>query len=643
LYELISIKCTCKETLLILFIVAVSTSSYIYMVKMPIWSYDEKWTRWEVQTQQSVANLIPPLQLDKHDKQTNINWHSNAEQLEKYPYSMQQVSSLHSSGKGGHPSWDGSSASEFVVPVPDYELMGEIRGELAQVLQGRATQSCEKYKDHQHDANQMHSLPVMGITVAVDAPEKRYLRRLLHTIDLTTVGSIVITWYDEQTEAQIIGNKKAGSSHEVIEQTLQEYISCIGFSKIPWDRGLAENRTTIGGVSTVIDNLDESLHETRIDEPPFSDHTQLADATSLKLLSRIATSIDQFCLFEDNQRSDRKRDKHAHEMNSPMPTCRNELLVIRFSANLGCSTGVNNPLFTHPSAPHWLIVNYDIAFPPGVLAAMGKELQMAKMRDPDLAVHAYGYIYGRGKLENPWSNFVMTSCGVANVGIWDENIFPAYYEDDDYRDRIRYILGKWVAVVGDPDRHRDVPQYLMNDKHLIRYQTDRHVSVAHGPLNAATYVSGTHEMMKQESQQLWIWGKPQNPFNYESQRWTVAQTISDGEGFFECKHGALPDAGEDGQDSVRYFGWHERFLLPFVNRTRVSRMKESMLQLGKSGGQARFDDNDVTSNLSSWAVWSFNATRRKCVHEATNLILSMPPSEERETITQQFKALCSVC
>mmetsp|Transcript_39912 Transcript_39912/g.70194 ORF Transcript_39912/g.70194 Transcript_39912/m.70194 type:complete len:212 (-) Transcript_39912:200-835(-) len=211
--------------------------------------------------------------------------------------------------------------------------------------------------------------------------------------------------------------------------------------------------------------------------------------------------------------------------------------------------------------------------------------------------------------------------------------------------------------MGDPDRHGDAPHYLMDDAHLIRYRTDRNISVAHGPLTAATYLSGTHETMKKvqeeekvdgfiESLWLWLWGRPQNPFHYESQRWRILKEVSNAEGFFRCKHGALPDAGEHGEDPVRYFGWHERFLLPFVNRTRVSRLRESMLQLddetaGKASLGSQHDGS--TSNPSPWALWHFNATRRKCVHNAANLILSMPPSEERANLTQQFKALCSVC
>ena len=176
-------------------------------------------------------------------------------------------------------------------------------------------------------------------------------------------------------------------------------------------------------------------------------------------------------------------------------------------------------------------------------------------------------------------------------------------------------MGEWRDVIGDPDAHDDgdAPLQYMNDAHLIRYMTDRNVSVAHGPLDANTYLSGTHETMKKvhdeeeaierEESKLtrrvrsWIsrlllravgggvggrrsedHPRPddhhRNPLHYESLRWSTAQEVSDARGYFLCKHGGLPDAGEHGDDPLRYFGWHERFLVPFVNRTRVTRLRE---------------------------------------------------------------------
>lgn len=209
--------------------------------------------------------------------------------------------------------------------------------------------------------------------------------------------------------------------------------------------------------------------------------------------------------------------------------------------------------------------------------------------------------------------------------------------------------------------------------------------MAHGPLEAETYLSGTHETMQgvqdeerkegdliervlklilrsissaspratfgQEKQNM-----KRNPLHYESQRWTLAKEVSNAEGYFRCKHGSIPDAGERGEDPLRYFGWNERFLLPFVNETKRSRPWEGVTPLpppqrlraginsGGGGEGGGVSDSDATYfSPSPWAAWRFNATRRRCVHEAVNVLLSMPPSDERANLTLKFRASCSVC
>ncbi|KAL7531788.1 hypothetical protein ACHAWF_003910 [Thalassiosira exigua] len=643
---------------LFLFLVTVTVSNYIYFVKMPIWSYEEEWVRWEEGMRQVLADSIPPLLSDANATQVGKDWSPDYELLDQFPRLKQKVRNIQS-GEGG--AGDDRDASEYVVPVPDYELIGRIRGKMAQNLREHAIQSCqshERYHDEHflnaatpRSAAQNFGLPVIGITVATDTPENRYLRRLLHTIDLQIVDSIVVTWYDEQTEAQLVGDKNVGLSHEVIDQALSEFISRMEFTEIPWEKGFPGMKTGLDGNSTTSPVSHGSSNES-------TSGIRLADTSSLKLMSQIATSIQQYCRFQDEQIDGHGFDTSSTR-NSSKSECRNELIILRFPTNLGCSSGVNNPLFTHPSASHWLISNYDIAYPPGVMRTMRDEFYKTIIRKPNLAVHTFGYIYGRGKLENPWSNFVMTSCAVANVGVWDEDLFPAYYEDDDFRDRIRYIMGKWSDEIG----VEDVPQYLMGDGSVIHYQTDRHVAVAHGPLDADTYLSGTHETMQrvqdeEADQKLleaqnkkwkvrllnWLCSwislkelvqpeKPQNPFYYESHRWKIVKNVSDSEGVFRCKHGALPDRGEFGEDPLRYFAWNERFILPFINRTRSTRHEDTFLN-GKDG---------IDRRESPWANWTFNATRRRCVHDAANIILSMPPSQERDNLTAKLRASCSVC
>jgi hypothetical protein len=595
----IKTKPTPKQVALIILFLTILYTHYRITHQLE-WEIDLEWTTWESNVQNSIRELIP----------------------EPFNHSTGTLSFSHLDNLKLFPNLVVSNISEFVVPMPDYDEMGRVRGELASLLKNVALCSCEMLQNQvSKEQTTGHVLPVMGITVANDTPQNQYLRRILHTIDFEAVGSIVITWYDEHTEAQLLNNQP-GLSHIVVEEALVEYIERFGFVEMNW-------KTADTNYATF--NL------------------QLASVKSLQLLSDITTSIHQYCRFDSEFIT-----QQSHSM------CQNELLIVRFPTNLGCSTGVNNPLFTHPTSPYWLIANYDIAYPPSVLKNMGLSVQNTIQTLPELAVHTFGYIYGRGKLENPWSNFVMTSCAVAKVGVWDEDIFPAYYEDDDFRDRIRYVMGRWEdRFYGSEQKgYEDAPSKWMEDRHLIRYQTDRSVAVAHGPLSAGTYISGTHATMEkvqdeeekanEKSVLHWLFRRssaatlPQNPFHYDSLRWKTVRELADAESFFRCKHGNLPDPGEFGQDTLRYFAWNERYLLPFIRETRVDRMRKS------------YYDANVTStvnevDLSQWSRWSFNATRRQCVHEGANKLLSLPYSEDenvleqRKNLTSELRELCSVC
>jgi hypothetical protein len=93
-------------------------------------------------------------------------------------------------------------------------------------------------------------------------------------------------------------------------------------------------------------------------------------------------------------------------------------------------------------------------------------------------------------------------------------------------------------------------------------------------------------------------------------------------------------------------GYHERFVLPFVNETRVNMLKRAL----QTNDTIAVNEVDV----SLWSQWSFNATRRACVHEGANQLLSPPYSKESQhqedgyefirllTLTRLQK-LCSVC
>ena len=66
---------------------------------------------------------------------------------------------------------------------------------------------------------------------------------------------------------------------------------------------------------------------------------KLANVSSMKAMSKIATSVHQYCRYNGGDAHPNTDDQSS--------SCENELIILRFSTNLGCSSGVNNPLFLH--------------------------------------------------------------------------------------------------------------------------------------------------------------------------------------------------------------------------------------------------------------------------------------------------------
>jgi hypothetical protein len=97
--------------------------------------------------------------------------------------------------------------------------------------------------------------------------------------------------------------------------------------------------------------------------------------------------------------------------------------------------------------PWVLIVNSDIAFFPGTLQNI-------------VSSYHYGPVQfdiGFMSLTGHWSGVIITRHCIDTIGYFDENIYPAFYEDDDYGIRIQhaklkpYIIPNTSALHGETD------------------------------------------------------------------------------------------------------------------------------------------------------------------------------------------------
>lgn len=106
-----------------------------------------------------------------------------------------------------------------------------------------------------------------------------------------------------------------------------------------------------------------------------------------------------------------------------------------------------------------LLVNNDIQFSPGDLAKM----DAARESDPEMCAVFSNHSF---------SNFIVTRKGIEKLGYFDENFYPAYFEDGDYWRRIVLSGAKICHPEGVASVHGEPPDFgsatIRSDSELAR-------------------------------------------------------------------------------------------------------------------------------------------------------------------------------
>lgn len=117
----------------------------------------------------------------------------------------------------------------------------------------------------------------------------------------------------------------------------------------------------------------------------------------------------------------------------------NRVDIITPGANLGVAGSWNLGIKCNPFAPHWLIANSDIVWPMDSLDRFGA----AARRD--------ALVLSGGA--PPWCAFMLGDQVVSKVGLFDEGIHPAYFEDDLYQRNCAYhgvpVINSGIPVAHD--------------------------------------------------------------------------------------------------------------------------------------------------------------------------------------------------
>lgn len=121
--------------------------------------------------------------------------------------------------------------------------------------------------------------------------------------------------------------------------------------------------------------------------------------------------------------------------------------VVRFPKNMGVAAAWNAILKSSGDAPYFLVMNSDVAFREESMDELVSELQvrLGSGRGAD-ALLMFGFDTPHG-VEHGFVAFAIARQAIEVAGLFDENIFPAYFEDDEYVHRLG-LAGLGVGRVG---------------------------------------------------------------------------------------------------------------------------------------------------------------------------------------------------
>lgn len=105
--------------------------------------------------------------------------------------------------------------------------------------------------------------------------------------------------------------------------------------------------------------------------------------------------------------------------------------------NLGVAASWNRFITDNTQAPWWMITANDMLFGSGTLAKVAETMYAPENADIGMA-----YVDG-------YAMFIATPLAVEKVGMFDENFYPAYYEDGDhyYRSKLSGIRMEGIKAV----------------------------------------------------------------------------------------------------------------------------------------------------------------------------------------------------
>lgn len=169
-----------------------------------------------------------------------------------------------------------------------------------------------------------------------------------------------------------------------------------------------------------------------------------------KWVDRLVKSIDyptKNVIIMNNSGGDEELGNQLDELCKQDFPYIDSLKVVHFPSNLGVPFAWNFVIKSFLMEPYWVISNHDVAFTPGLLS----EIDEATKDKEICLIHPNAANYNLGS----YDLFAITERGVNEIGLFDENLYPAYGEDSDFIMRTHNLQSKKVLGLSNDFIHGD--------------------------------------------------------------------------------------------------------------------------------------------------------------------------------------------